>query len=456
MCDGDVAPVQRATLRLTGEARFAEELEKVTLNQLFGAQRPDCTGWGYYVEMEGKKPYSATLDGHCCLSSGPRGVALVPTFALSTDPDGVVVNLYDAGHAVLALRDETPVSLAVETMYPSEEHVRIALSLAEPKTFAVKLRIPVWCRAASAKVNGQTVELPRGADGYAAIVRAWAVENAIELQLPLEPRVVVGDHQQAGKVAVLYGPLVLAADSALSSGTGLGLADFAAAGTEAAALSVTPEPAPPAVKTWDGGQVFKIKAVARRTTAVAAAGTPLEVRLLPFADAGGTGSRYKVWLPLLGTGSSLLFDGRESRSRPGNLAGSINDEPPSVVVTFDGNHAAEDWFAVALEEPATIRHVVFQHGRTFHDGGWFDTSGGKPRVQVQKSKGGDWEPLGTLEEYPATTAADSKGLKEGQPFSLRLAEPLPVFAVRVIGKPASGDSPRQAFSSCGGLQAFAE
>ena len=85
-------------LRLTGEARFAEQLEHVILNQLFGAQRCDGSAWGYYVQMEGKKPYSSTLDGHCCLSSGPRGVALIPTFAVTTDADGVVVNLYDAGH----------------------------------------------------------------------------------------------------------------------------------------------------------------------------------------------------------------------------------------------------------------------------------------------------------------------------------------------------------------------
>src|SRR5207244_7706064 len=82
-------------LRLTGEARFAEQLEKVVLNQLFGAQCPDGAAWGYYVQMQGKKPYSSTLDGHRCLSSGPRGVALIPTFALSTDADGVVVNLYE-------------------------------------------------------------------------------------------------------------------------------------------------------------------------------------------------------------------------------------------------------------------------------------------------------------------------------------------------------------------------
>jgi hypothetical protein len=35
-----------------------------------------------------------------------------------------------------------------------------------------------------------------------------------------------------------------------------------------------------------------------------------------------------------------------------------------------------------------------------------------------------------------------------------LAAPVKVFGVRVIGKPGCGDSPKQAFSSCGDLQAF--
>src|SRR6185436_18007037 len=102
-------------LRLTGEARFAEQIEKTVLNQLFGAQCPDGSAWGYYVQMQGKKPYSAVLDGHCCLSSGPRGVSLIPTFAVTTDADGVVMNLYDAGSANFKLRDHTAVTITTET-----------------------------------------------------------------------------------------------------------------------------------------------------------------------------------------------------------------------------------------------------------------------------------------------------------------------------------------------------
>ena len=189
----------------------------------------------------------------------------------------------------------------------------------------------------------------------------------------------------------------------------------------------------------------------------------MEIRLIPFADAGGLGKNYKVWLPLrTGDSQNLLLEGTESRSRKGNLDGSINDEnPDSCVVTFDGKPADEDWFAVTLDEPATIGRVVFVHGRTFPDGGWFDASAGKPRIQIQTSKGSAWETVGELKDYPATTAITSVTkstgrLKGCESFSCQLSVPVKVFGVRVVGKPACGNKPKQAFSSCAELQAFAK
>jgi hypothetical protein len=44
----------------------------------------------------------------------------------------------------------------------------------------------------------------------------------------------------------------------------------------------------------------------------------------------------------------------------------------------------------------------------------------------------------------------------GESFICTLAQPIKISAVRVIGKPACGDHPQQAFSSCAELQAFSE
>ena len=433
-------------LRLTGEARFAGQLEHVVFNQLLGAQRPDGAAWGYYVQMEGKKPYSATLDGHCCLSSGPRGIALLPTFAVTTDPDGAVINLFDAGTAHLTLRDGTPLTLAIETRYPADGRIRITIQPAAEKEFSIKLRLPAWCKHSSLTPSAG---VKCGDDGYTALRRAWKSGDVIELNLKLEPQLITGDHLNQGKVALLYGPLVLAADESLLADAKQPLNAFAIAQPGLAALAVTPQAAPADWQTWPGAQLFRVNAATRR------GGAHFTARLVPFADAGGTGARYKVWLPLAGQPSAnVLLDGVESRSRQGNQNGSINDDDlQSCVVTYDGKPAMEDWFAVTLDAPAAIRRIVFVQGKTFHDGGWFI---GQPRVQILCEKGGSWETVGQLSDYPATTATTNKKLKPSQPFTLRLPEPVKAVAVRVIGVPACGDNPKQAFSSCAELQAFAE
>lgn len=443
-------------LRLTGEARFAEQLERVVLNQLFGAQRCDGSGWGYYVQMEGKKPYSSTLDGHCCLSSGPRGIALIPTFAVSTDSDGVVVNLFEKGIAQLNLRNQTAVSLVTETRFPSEGRINITVNPSAKKSFAVKLRIPAWCPSASLQVNDQSTEIQPGSDGYAVIRRPWSAGDRIQLNLKLEPRVIIGDHMNAGKIAILYGPLVLAADQALL-GEGQSLSHLSFANPDLASLKITPESAPAKIKCWPGAQVFRVNAVARKSTETIKTGSPFQVRLVPFADAGGSGTSYKVWLPLRQATASdnVLLDGMESRSRQGNLDGSINDDDfKSVVVTFDGKPSSEDWFAITLDEPVNLDRIVFAHGSTFHDGGWFDTTSGKPRIQVKARKDDDWKTVGELQDYPSTTAKNPAGLKGGERFAGLLVAPIRAVAVRVIGRPACGDNPKQAFSSCAELQAY--
>jgi len=95
------------------------------------------------------------------------------------------------------------------------------------------------------------------------------------------------------------------------------------------------------------------------------------------------------------------------------------------------------------------------HGRSFHDGGWFDASAGKPVVQVRRTKNGAWEDVARLDGYPATTATDAKGLKGGESFPA-VFQPVEALGIRVVGRPASGDDGRQAFSSCAELQAFGQ
>jgi len=425
-------------LRLTGEARFAEQLESVSLNQLLGAQQPDGRAWGYYVQMEGRKPYSSTLDGHCCLSSGPRGIALLSTFAVSTDPDGVVINLFNPAVAHLKLRDGSPVDVEILTRFPADGRVQVRVNNPNRRTFAVKMRDPKW------NASPESGQVWKGSpDGYRVIRKTWKSGEMVEMDLSLKTRIVKGDHANAGKAAVMYGPLVLAADEALISGaklTGFGLSNGGKPRV------VSPVAAPKSRKTWSGAEVYRLNKTKT---------------LVPFADAGITGSRYKVWIPLEDViTQNVLAGGRESYSRAGNLAESISDDDPATVaVTFNGQRADEDWFQITMPKAVTAKRFTFWHGRSFHDGGWFDTRFGKPKIQIRRTADGPWETVGELADYPVTTdreARDPRLVNNSAGFTLKLVAPVRFFAVRVVGVPSSGDNPAQNFSSCGDLQAFAK
>ncbi len=279
-------------LRLTGGAEYAEELERTCYNHLLGAQQPDGLGWGYYVQLEAdRKPFSADLTGHCCLSSGPRGVALIPTFAVSADADGPVVNLYERGMARLALPGGRRVGLDIETDYPLGERVRIRVNPEARGEFTLKLRIPAWAPDATIAVAGKT-ERPQPGD-YASVTRTWQPGDVIDLTLPLKPRLVMGQQGNTGLAAVLYGPLVLAADDSVNTAR-IGTFQIRNPGLHGLGFAV--EPAPNRDAMAPGRAVFSITA---RTLLPVDKGPDREVRvrLLPFSEAG-CDAPYKVWLPV--------------------------------------------------------------------------------------------------------------------------------------------------------------
>ncbi|MBN1421882.1 MAG: glycoside hydrolase family 127 protein [Planctomycetes bacterium] len=425
-------------LRLDGDARRADVLERIVWNHLLAAQRPDGLAWCYFTPLRGRKDYGTGIS--CCVSSGPRGVALIPTWFFTVGKDGIYANLYSDATADIDLASGTRVRIVEKTRYPADGGVRLEIAPERDEAFAIRLRIPGWVsKAPRILVCGEPFAGAAAPGTYAEIRRLWSKGDAIDLRMEIEPRLVAGDHGNAGRAVLCFGPLVLAA-----AVDGAGRAMWA--GETAASLGVRPLGAVAKGKMWKrrGGAIEEV---------------PVDLQLVPFADAGADGGAFEVWLPLPGRGAdpsriSLFIDAKESWSREGNVTGAISDGDPSTFrVTFDARPSDEDWFAVAIDDPIPIGRIVFRHGRTFHDGGWFDASGAKPRLQGRRTPDGPWEDLAPLATYPATTATDARRLRDGQAFEVAIA-PTPLCGIRVIGKPACGDNPRQAFSSCAEIEAY--
>jgi DUF1680 family protein len=428
-------------LRLTGEAKFGDELERTFYNHLAAAQHPRGDDWCYYTALEGKKPYDPGIN--CCHSSGPRGMALAVQAAYlkahTESGEALYVNTLETSRAELSLGGQEVV-VEQQSGFPREGKSTLRLKLAKPAKFSLLVRVPAWDPGAKLAVNGtEPVGVIRGDELYIP-ARKWSDGDTLSLTFNLEGRLIEGTFGNAGRAALAWGPFVLAFDQShnptLPPANQLGLVE---------------------------GRFFKVlsqESLAFRVPVVGPDNRNYGATFVPFADAGSSGGTYRVWLrapgvPAAGT-ISLLSQGEEKRSREGNQDGSIIDgDPGTFVVTFDGKKADEDWFAVVLPAPMEITRVVFAHGRNFHDGGWFDhTLGGRPRIQIQKTRDGPWETVARIEDYPWTTDRDGSLLRDGKVFNQRLSQTVKAVAVRVIGKPSSGDRPDQAFSSCGELQAF--
>jgi hypothetical protein len=373
--------------------------------------------------LNGTKPYDAGIT--CCSSSGARGMALVPQAAVFTGGDGaLVVNLLEAAHGTAVLGGRR-VSFELGSDVPRTGAVKLTFGGELPATFAMRVRLSDWAVPAVLRIG--SVESTIAQAGWCEVpARAWQAGEPVELAVRCRLTKVTDRHDEE-RVALQWGPCVLA----------LANAETTAASRRLVAGFVQPRLLP--------GSRLRIACALQH-------GMGREpVELATFADIGAGGESYRVWLAGMVPGEVAVAS--EARSRAGNVAGAIADgDRDSLVVTYDGQRAAEDWYSIAFASPQELARVAFAHGHAFHDGGWFDASKGRPKVQV-RAVTGEWQTVGELADYPPTTATDREQLVDGQLFTLQLDRAVTAVEVRVIGTPACGDNPAQAFSSCAELMA---
>ena len=194
-------------LRLEGNPYYGDLMERTIFNALFGAQSPDGRRLRYYTPLEGKREFW-DLDTYCCPNNYRRIVSELPSMIYYREGAGLTVNLYAKSEAVLDVDQGVSLKVRQETDYPNSGHVVIHLDPAESTQFPVYLRIPRWCRNATAAVNGKQLTESVDAGTFLRIERTWSAGDQITLDMPMTFRLVLGRKKQEGRVAVMRGPLV--------------------------------------------------------------------------------------------------------------------------------------------------------------------------------------------------------------------------------------------------------
>ena len=171
-------------LELTGQPRFADVVEKLLWNHVFAAQTVDGDCNRYHTPPNGEKPRGYFHGPDCCTASGERLIAeTCRSVFYAAGKDGLYVNQFVALAAKTNLADGTPVALTQETSYPENERITIRVAPDRPARFALHVRLPAWCQAPQARLNGEALAGLRPGS-YLALDRAWKPGDTLEVSCP--------------------------------------------------------------------------------------------------------------------------------------------------------------------------------------------------------------------------------------------------------------------------------
>ncbi len=270
--------------RITGEAKYMDIAERIVFNHLLAAQHPNGDRWCYFTPLEGKKEYRSDIN--CCASSGPRGIALLPTFIYTLDGDGAIrCNIYGKNWVKLP---ESGISISQESAYPYDGTVKFQMHLKEPTEFAMRFRVPEWCGEVNVTINGKRMRLV--GSGYHELKRRWRNGDEVILEFPMKLRIIIGTHTNEVKMALMYGPLVLAVDERhLPKAVPLNAVSLPHEDAEKLPLNVVTIPNEKAL--WAHEVAFETDGVV-----LGEEKDKFKLRLTDFAHAGANGSTFAVWM----------------------------------------------------------------------------------------------------------------------------------------------------------------
>ncbi|HWQ14599.1 MAG TPA: beta-L-arabinofuranosidase domain-containing protein [Roseiflexaceae bacterium] len=205
-------------LQLELDRRYADVLELALYNAVLSG-----------VSLDGERFFydnPLASDGHhhrqpwfvcpCCPPNLARILASLGQYLYAQGEDELVVHLYAGSRAELTAGGGR-VTLRQETRYPWDGAVLLRVDPEAPAHFALRLRLPGWCVAPRAAINGEPVDGAAAEGGYLRLERLWHPGDQVTLALPMPVERVYAHpavRADVGRVALRRGPLVYCLEQA--------------------------------------------------------------------------------------------------------------------------------------------------------------------------------------------------------------------------------------------------
>ena len=207
-------------LAITGDAAFADRLEKIAYNALPATITEDF--WAHQYDQQpnqvmcslSKREWSSNgpesnlfgLEPNfgCCTANMHQGWPKLAASLWMAVPKGGLAAMVYAPSEVTTTIAGTPVAIEEQTDYPFRETVHFVIRPAHPLAFSLKLRVPAWASAPRIFLNGVEQAAPQ-AGAFFEMNRTWKPGDAVTLRLPMPVRASRWFHNS---VVIERGPLV--------------------------------------------------------------------------------------------------------------------------------------------------------------------------------------------------------------------------------------------------------
>ncbi len=209
-------------LLITGESRYADLMERLLYNGILSSPGLDGASFfyvnplmlrnGQYVRLSANPPEEHKTSGRpewhyvaCCPSNTMRLRASLSNYFVTHDETGVQIHQYT--NMEISSKGS---GLTIETDYPWDGRVKIAITESGDLPWALSLRVPSWCQSFDPKINGQNIN-GNLQKGYVMIERTWKTGDVVEIDFPMTAFLVESDPRVdsvRGCVALQRGPIV--------------------------------------------------------------------------------------------------------------------------------------------------------------------------------------------------------------------------------------------------------
>jgi hypothetical protein len=192
-------------------ARVADFYERALFNHILSSQHPETGNVTYNLSlgMGGFKAFQDPYDFTCCIGSGMENHSKYGKNIFYHNEDELFVFQYIASE--LSWK-EKGITLVQKTGFPGEHASRFEFTCEKPVKLILQVRYPSWAgNGFEIRVNDKLEKISAAPGSYIPIEKTWTTGDKVEVRMPfslyLEPM-----PDDSNRVAVMYGPLVLAGD----------------------------------------------------------------------------------------------------------------------------------------------------------------------------------------------------------------------------------------------------